>query len=196
MIDRTADGGYNFDNGVVVTIAHGLDDLCRVMAIRAAVFMGEEDCDFDDEFDGNDLCATHLIAYREGEPVGTFRIRWFSEFARFERLAIRKRSRSLHLVNALVASAMEVSRQKGYRFATGLARDELVKFWKRHGGYPSGKTIKTSVGDLTPIILPLLREGQNEPSLFSLDEAGSEIMEQLLLDREGCWTREVTDHAA
>ena len=37
-----------------------LEDYQKMAAIRAAVFMSEQDCPYEEEFDGNDLCATHL----------------------------------------------------------------------------------------------------------------------------------------
>ncbi|HCX10824.1 MAG TPA: GNAT family N-acetyltransferase, partial [Hyphomonas sp.] len=57
-------------------------------AIRSAVFLSEQDCPYEEEFDGNDFCATHLLLKAKGRPVGTLRIRWFAEFAKLERIAL------------------------------------------------------------------------------------------------------------
>lgn len=178
---------FKLDEGIEVRVAHDLADLQKVMAIRAAVFMGEEDCEFQDEFDGNDLAATHLIAFKDGQPAGTFRIRWFAEFARFERLAIRKRFRSLRLVNALVSEAMKISSRKGYKVATGLARAEAVKLWLRHGGECWGAPIETSDGWLTPIRLPIRDREHNTRIPISISAFGEPRLEALLSHAEGTW---------
>ena len=54
---------------VQVRPVQSLDDLQRVFAIRAAVFMAEQSCPYDEEYDGNDLAAMHLIATIGKEPL-------------------------------------------------------------------------------------------------------------------------------
>ena len=62
-----------------------LDDYQKMVAIRAAVFMAEQACPDDEEFDGNDLCATHFLVFDGAQAVGTLRMRWFAGFAKLER---------------------------------------------------------------------------------------------------------------
>ena len=38
--------------------------------MRSAVYIGEQECPYEEEFDGNDLAATHLIGYVGNEPAG------------------------------------------------------------------------------------------------------------------------------
>ena len=52
-------------------------------------------------FDGNDYQATHVIVYSGDEPIGTLRIRWFKDFAKFERTAFRKAYRNIHVLKRL-----------------------------------------------------------------------------------------------
>ena len=77
-----------------IKVVSTLNELMQVTAIRSAVFVGEQVCPYDEEFDGNDLSATHLIGYRGKEPVACLRIRWFADFAKLERLAVRHEFRS------------------------------------------------------------------------------------------------------
>ena len=63
------------------------------IAIRGAIYMAEQRCPFEEEFDGNDFSATHLICHKNGEPVGCMRIRYFAGFAKLERLAVRQEGR-------------------------------------------------------------------------------------------------------
>ena len=45
-----------------VTIARTMNELMEVMAVRTLVYIGEQTCPYDEEYDGNDFCgATHLL---------------------------------------------------------------------------------------------------------------------------------------
>jgi predicted GNAT family N-acyltransferase len=119
-----------------IRVAASLSDLMQVVAIRAAVYLSEQTCPYDEEFDGNDFCAMHLIASVEGEPAGCIRIRFFAEFSKLERLAVRHEFRRTTLAFELVRAARELSRLKGYTRIYGHAQDRLVPFWKRFGAKP------------------------------------------------------------
>jgi predicted GNAT family N-acyltransferase len=75
-------------NDLAVVIVRDLADYMKVVAIRASVFLAEQDCPYEEEFDNNDLSSLHLIAYLRGEPVATLRIRWFANFAKIERVCV------------------------------------------------------------------------------------------------------------
>lgn len=131
--NRLEDMGYA-GKTVKVRVARSIDDLQKIATIRALVYMGEQDCPYDEEFDGNDLSgATHLIAEFGSEPAGTLRIRWFAEFAKIERLAVRGEFRLTRLGNSLVQEAIELIRRKGYRSIILHAQEHLVGFWERYG---------------------------------------------------------------
>ncbi len=76
-----------------IRIACSFDDIAKVYAIRAAVFMAEQDCPYDEEFDGNDTCAMDSVGYIDNEPAGVLRARFFGDFVKLERLAVLKRFR-------------------------------------------------------------------------------------------------------
>ncbi len=82
---------------VTIKLASTSDELLQCYALRAAVFMGEQQCPYWEEFDGNDYSASHLMLYVDGEPAASMRVRWFSGFAKLERAIILKRYRSLGL---------------------------------------------------------------------------------------------------
>src|SRR4030095_7600217 len=65
-----------------IAIARTLEDVMRVMTIRSAVYMAEQECPYEEEFDGNDFSATHLIGYVGNEPAGCLRVRYFADFAK------------------------------------------------------------------------------------------------------------------
>jgi hypothetical protein len=56
-----------------VRVARSLTDMMQVVAIRASVFMSDQSCPYEEEFDGNDFCATHLIGYMGNEPAACIR---------------------------------------------------------------------------------------------------------------------------
>jgi len=92
-----------------------LDELQMVAAIRAAVFMSEQACPYEEEYDGNDLCATHFLLFDGTQPVGTLRVRWFADFAKLERIALLPRERG----------------RKGYRRMLGQIQARLWPVWSR-----------------------------------------------------------------
>jgi predicted GNAT family N-acyltransferase len=121
---------------ISVTVARTLDDWLRVSSIRSAVYIGEQECPFEEEFDGNDFTAIHLIGYVGDEPSGCIRIRHFADFAKIERLAVRKEFRNTRLSFQLVKAAIELCRAKGYRRLYGHSQRRLMKFWNRFGFVP------------------------------------------------------------
>jgi predicted GNAT family N-acyltransferase len=145
--------------GVGVTVARSMNDLSRVMAIRSAVYISEQECPYEEEFDGNDLSATHLIGYIGNEPAATLRLRFFADFAKLERVAVRHEFRNTRLSFELVSAAIELSRVKGYRRLYGHARKSLQKFWTRFGfrTFEGGKELIFSDHDYVEMVLEMDR---------------------------------------
>jgi predicted GNAT family N-acyltransferase len=116
-----------------ITVARNFEDLARVIAMRSAVYIGEQECPYEEEYDGNDLAATHLLAYSGDEPAGCLRVRFFAEFAKIERLVVRKEFRKTRIAFQLVNAGLKLCQQKGYRRAYGHSQTRLVNFWSRFG---------------------------------------------------------------
>jgi predicted GNAT family N-acyltransferase len=116
-----------------VTLARNFEDLLRVAAIRSAVYIGEQECPYEEEFDGNDLAATHLLGYVGQEPAGCLRIRYFADFAKIERLAIRSEFRKTRTAFQLVRAGFALCQKKGYTKIYGHSQKRLVNFWSRFG---------------------------------------------------------------
>jgi predicted GNAT family N-acyltransferase len=121
-------------NHIRAAPARSLDDLMRVMCIRSTVFMGEQTCPYDEEFDGNDFVgATHILAWVGDEPAGTMRLRWFANFSKVERVSIRRDFRGGPVACAMIDLAVTLSARKGYRQILGHIQRRLVPFWARYG---------------------------------------------------------------
>jgi predicted GNAT family N-acyltransferase len=113
-----------------------LDDYARVQCVRAAVYMAEQRCPYDEEFDGNDFSATHLLATVGDEPVGCLRIRYFASFVKFERLAVLSGFRERAIASGLVEDALAFCRKKGFETFYAQAQQRLEPFWRRRGFNP------------------------------------------------------------
>jgi predicted GNAT family N-acyltransferase len=119
-----------------ITVVRTLDDLQKVVAIRAIVYMGAQKCPCNEEFDGNDFCGMHLIGWIRGEPVACLRIRFFADFAKMERLAVRPDYRRSSMAFKIVRHAISIITRKGYTRIYGHAREGLEAFWARFGAKP------------------------------------------------------------
>lgn len=170
---------------IEVRLAMNAEEMAMVMAIRAAVFLGEEDdITYADEFDGNDFVATHFIAFVNGDPAGVIRLRWFNGFASMERLGIRKRYRSYKVFAALARKAIEHARCKGYHLITGHPRGDVTKLWSRFNGRQSGPPIEMFRGVLTPTLIEVEQRAENVIPVGPFGDAG---YEDLITQVEGQW---------
>ena len=114
-----------------VSMVRTLDEYQKAMAIRALTYLGEQDCPYDEEYDGNDLCASHVLAYLNGQPIATLRLRWFSGFGKIERVSVLPPYRGSGVVKVMLAAAMEVSARKGYRRMLAQIQTRLWPLWSK-----------------------------------------------------------------
>lgn len=128
-----ADDAGNPSGQIAVRIARTMEDMMKCFSVRAATYMSEQQCPFDEEFDGNDFCATHFIGEIDGEPAGCLRVRYFADFVKLERLAVRQEFRTSRLSFRLVREALAYCRRKGYSRAYGHSRSDLTRFWGLFG---------------------------------------------------------------
>jgi len=170
------------DGELGITVVHRLDDLFKVLAIRAATYVAEQHCPHAEEFDGNDFTATHLLGYVGNEPAGCLRIRYFAEFAKLERLAVIGRFRRSHLAFQLIKAGIAFCGAKGYRRLYGHAEPRVVNLWSRFGFRPRSQQATFSFSDLDFV------EGDLE---LPLDANALTNMSDpyVLLRPEGCWDR-------
>ena len=171
-------------DGYEVCVARTLNDLMQVITVRALVYMGEQDCPYDEEYDGNDFAgATHLLLRFKGQPIGVLRVRWFADFAKLERVGVVKVHRGRRASLALIRSAVHLAERKGYRRILGHAEPRLVPFWSRHfnGKLVQGRT-RFAFSDHEYV--EVVAEVSPGPDALSLD---SDPL--VLLRPEGDWDR-------
>lgn len=121
------------DAELEVVVCRTLPDIMQAMAVRSLVYMGEQACPYDEEYDGNDFAGTtHLVLRRNGEPIGTLRVRWFAEFAKVERVAVRSEFRGGRATLMLILAAKRLAEKKNYRQILGYGQVRLIPFWEQY----------------------------------------------------------------
>lgn len=165
-----------------VIVARTSEDVERALAIRAAVFMIEQNCPYDEEFDGNDRSCTHLLGYVDGEPAAAIRIRYFADFVKLERLAVLPRFRGVLIAREIVQSAIDFCRRKGYRKMYGHGQKRLLNFWARHGFKPMDKNYALVFSDHEYVEISCDLEPHDDPITMYSDP-------RVFLRPEGLWDR-------
>ena len=167
---------------ISIRIARDPNDLMLVTAIRAAVYLAEQDCPIEEEFDGNDLVAAHFIGFIGGEPAACLRVRFFGEFAKLERLAVRHQFRRSRISFKLVQASLDYIRRKGFKKAYGHAQDRLVNFWAHFGGRPmeGGRKVTFSDFSYTEMVFDI----EPSPDAITLDSDP-----YVIIRPEGDWDR-------
>ncbi|MGB9013838.1 MAG: GNAT family N-acetyltransferase [Methylovirgula sp.] len=163
-------------------MARNLSDLMIVASIRSAVYLAEQDCPYEEEFDGNDLVAAHFIGFIGDQPVACLRARFFADFAKVERLAVRHQYRRSLIAFKLVRACVVFLKRKGYRRIYGQAQDRLVDFWARFGAKPIGHNRKLVFSDYsyTEMVLEL----DPDPRAITIDSDP-----YVIIRPEGEWDR-------
>jgi predicted GNAT family N-acyltransferase len=158
---------HNKDDEISVTVARSIEDLMRVVAVRSAVFVGEQRCPYSEEFDGNDLSGTHLLGYVGHEPAASLRIRYFADFAKIERLAVRSEFRGRRLAQEVIRAALDLCGQKGYTRVYGQSEKSMVEWYGQFGfRVPNtARSLVFSEYDFVEIVLDRPRE----PNAISIE---------------------------
>jgi predicted GNAT family N-acyltransferase len=163
-----------------IKVARSLHEIMQVIALRAAVFLSEQECPYFEEFDGNDFCGLHLIGYRGDEPAACLRVRFFAGFAKLERLAVRYEFRNSRVAFQIVHAGIELACKKGYVRIYGHAQDRLVGFWSRFGAHPMPNRRPLVFSDFS--YTEMLLETEPRADAITLDSNPYEIIRP-----EGAW---------
>ena len=130
--ERSAGAGHN---QIRIEIVTSYEQLLHAYAIRSICFMEENGIKAQQTFDGNDYQATHVIAYSGDEPIGTLRIRWFKDFAKFERTSFRRAFRNTHIVRMMADFSFEHVARKGYDKVITHAQPKYARLWRMALGF-------------------------------------------------------------
>ncbi|HVZ51549.1 MAG TPA: hypothetical protein VG986_06260 [Pseudolabrys sp.] len=124
--------GHNLIRTEVVTT---YEQMLHAYAIRAICFMEEHGVPAGQTFDGNDYQATHIIVYAGDEPIGTARIRWFKDFAKYERTSFRSAYRNMSVIKACAQFTFDHVARKGYDKVITHAKPKYARLWRTLLGF-------------------------------------------------------------
>jgi predicted GNAT family N-acyltransferase len=100
-------------------------------ALRREVFVIEQQILEAEEFDADDLTATHLVAIAAGNVVGTLRIISAPEHVKLGRVVVAQHWRGQGISTRLLRHAMDLARDKGEtRFYLTAQHDKLAVYEK------------------------------------------------------------------
>ena len=116
------------------------EELIKAYLVRGIVFMEEQDCPYDLEIDKDEHTSLHIIGMDDsGEPYAAARIRFFGDYAKLERIALRKKWRGGGRGKELVEYMIQVSQDRGFNTYKMHAQSHLQKFYGSIGFEPYGE---------------------------------------------------------
>jgi len=165
-----------------VNLVRSFEDMARVFAVRSSTYLAEQFCLYDEEFDGNDFCASQFLGTVDGDAAGCIRLRYFGGFAKLERLAVRKEYRRTPLAFELVRASLRHSRRKNFTQVYGHSRRDLLPFWGRFGFRPIEGRPVFRFANLEYIEVTASLEEDPEAIRFGVDP-------MVAIRPEGAWDR-------
>jgi hypothetical protein len=129
------DHGTEGHNSIRCEVVTTYEQFLHAQAVRSICFLEEHQMPASLIFDGNDWQATHIIVYAGAEPAGTVRIRWFKDFAQFERTSFRKEWRNSHTIKACAEFAFEHVARKGFDRVITHASPLYARLWRMLLGF-------------------------------------------------------------
>ena len=114
-------------------------DIATCLELRRVVFILEQGVSLEDEVDGRDGEARHLLAWADGVAVGTARLLVEGEVGKVGRVCVLPRTRGLGLGAELIRFAVEVFRGvPGVRKVKLGAQVHALGFYERLGFVAEG----------------------------------------------------------
>ncbi|MCD8349660.1 MAG: GNAT family N-acetyltransferase [Planctomycetaceae bacterium] len=118
----------------VIQSFHGDDDAFSLAkAVRQAVFVEEQNCPPEEEWDDLDQVATHLLARRGDEPLATLRYYDDDSWLHIGRVAVLPSFRGHGLAWALLSRCLEDGKAAGFKRACLNAQIDKLGLYQRAG---------------------------------------------------------------
>lgn len=114
-------------------------DVKTCLALRKIVFIDEQGVSIEDEIDGLDDQAIHLLAKVNGRPVGTARLLIDGETGKIGRVCVLQDARGLGLGAALICAGVDELRKNNQVRQVKLgAQVHALGFYEKLGFHPVG----------------------------------------------------------
>jgi predicted GNAT family N-acyltransferase len=101
--------------------------------IRYLVFVQEQNCPVADEFDAYDTVASHILVYKDDQPIATARWRNVDGIAKFERICVLQSQRKNGVGKVLVEALEERARKRGLQKAMLHGQTQAEGFYHKLG---------------------------------------------------------------
>ena len=101
--------------------------------VRRQVFIIEQHVPETLERDAYDAAAIHVIAIDEGNVVGTLRIVFLPEHAKFGRVAVLRQARGKGIATAMMRAAMRIARERGETRLYLTAQTDKIGLYEKLG---------------------------------------------------------------
>jgi len=111
----------------------GPEDMEAVLEIRRIVFIEGQNVPVEDERDGRDAEAIHLIAFAGSVPVSTARLLLLDGVGKIGRVAVLQAHRGAGLGKDLMAAALAVLREEGAKAAKLSSQTHAIPFYQALG---------------------------------------------------------------
>jgi len=123
------------DEQVLLRWADGNADMEGALAVRMRVFCEEQGVPAEEELDGLDEQALHLVAVlaESGEVVGTLRLLFAGETVKVGRVAVEREWRGRAIASRMLEVALEQARRRGSLQARLASQIEVVELYREAG---------------------------------------------------------------
>lgn len=122
-------------NSLRVVVATTPEHMRDVTILRSICFVHEQDISPNFIFDANDGQATHFVFYDGQDPIGSLRIRWFADFAKYERTCFREKYRNPFVIKRCIQVTFDHVARKGYTQVVTQSEPRLTKLWTKLFGF-------------------------------------------------------------
>jgi len=120
--------------GLRVKIVETAEELREVKWIRIKVFQKEQGVSMNVDFDGNDVFATHIVAYINEMPVGTTRIILSNNGAgKIQRMAVLKGFRNRGIGSQIIKYALDFLKNQRIKLVRLSSQEQVRKFYEQFG---------------------------------------------------------------
>jgi predicted GNAT family N-acyltransferase len=115
--------------------AEGDADLQGALAVRLRVFCEEQGVPAEEELDGRDEEALHLVAVQpdNGEVVGTLRLLFGEGVVKVGRVAVAREWRRRAIAGRMLEMALTEAGRRGFREARLASQVEVIELYREAG---------------------------------------------------------------